>query len=185
MQWTPSSGATGYYIWQRDVTAGHAFGQLPYPVSAPAFNAGLLTNGHVWEFKVAAADAAGTSAFSNAVQVRPVGALPVAPTNLSAAAGDSYVDLDWSTVTGATGYYIYQRDVTAGNPFGRLPYPVTSSSFRAGLLSNGHAWEFAVTAANGNGESQLSSVVSAIPRGAPPAARPRVCRPRLGTPPRA
>jgi hypothetical protein len=46
-----------------------------------------------------------------------------APASLTATPGNSQATLAWSAVAGATGYYVWQRDATAGQAWVQLPYP--------------------------------------------------------------
>lgn len=92
--------------------------------------------------------------------------LPAAPGGL-AATGDTagVVHLTWSAVAGATGYYVYRRDVTGGQThFARQWQRVTQASADIGGLVTGHRYEFKVTAANAAGEGGFSAVVAATSR---------------------
>jgi murein DD-endopeptidase MepM/ murein hydrolase activator NlpD len=168
LSWTRSSDATGYLIHVRDVTAGEAFRQLPYPVPGPQWTAELLVNQHTYEFKIRATGPGGESGFSNTVTVRPVGPKPAVPTNLTATAGNSTARLCWRAASGADGYMIYVRDASAGEAWRRLPYPVSTTCWTAELLVNRHTYEFRVSAVNENGESGLSNVAAARPLAPPP-----------------
>ena len=170
LSWTEVSGATGYYIYQRDATANAAWQRLPYPVEGSPWTASLLANGRTYEYRVTAANANGESGFSNLVSVIPRGPTPGTPSNLTATPGNAQVRLCWKAASGATGYVIYQKDATAGQDWTRLPYPVSGTCFTAGLLTNNHWWHFAVTAVNANGESGFSNVVQTMPVPPAPAA---------------
>ena len=92
---------------------------------------------------------------------------PAKPTGVAATAGDTQVAVSWTAVTGATSYNIYYAaaaGVTTTNSTkvvnAAAPYAVTG-------LTNGSARYFVVTAINADGESALSSEVTATP--VPPA----------------
>jgi fibronectin type 3 domain-containing protein len=165
LTWTasPSSGV-GYDVYQRDVTAGQSFRKLPYSVACCAFNGGLLTNGHTYEWKVAATNMTGSSGFTNTVSGRPMPPLPAAPTNLTATPKSNGVTLKWTaSSTSNVSYWVYQRDATTGQSWQKLPYGVSCCTFTGGLLTNGHTYEWKIVATNITGSSGFSNTASARP----------------------
>ena len=66
LSWTPPPGANGFIIYLRDVTKIETkFKRLPFPVPRSPFDAGLLTPGDVYAFKVQACKGIDCHAFSN------------------------------------------------------------------------------------------------------------------------
>jgi lysophospholipase L1-like esterase len=66
LSWTPPPGANGFFIYIRDVTQNQAkFKRLPLPLPTSPFDAGLLTSGDVYAFKVQACKGIDCHAFSN------------------------------------------------------------------------------------------------------------------------
>ena len=85
-----------------------------------------------------------------------------APTGLTAAVNDVRPSLRWAAVPGAERYWVYERDVTAGQTHpARRPQPVTGTRADAGLLKDGHTYQFSVTAGRAAAESPPSAVVTA------------------------
>jgi len=85
-----------------------------------------------------------------------------APSGLTAAINDVRPSLRWTAVRGAERYWVYERDVTAGQTFpARRPVPITGTTADAGLLKDGHAYQFSVTAQGPAAESPPSNVVTA------------------------
>ncbi|MBO4205654.1 fibronectin type III domain-containing protein [Micromonospora echinofusca] len=98
--------------------------------------------------------------------------LPAAPAGFTAAVDNSGIArLGWQSVPGATGYRVHRRDTTAGQThFARLPSAVTGTSTQVGHLTDGHRYEFKVTAENTVGEGPASPVLAVVPEiVAPPA----------------
>ena len=95
-------------------------------------------------------------------------AAPVAPINVTAAAGDRSVTLAWTLITGATSYNLYRsilpNQEVRVTVVGPLTPPYVDSQ-----LANGVTYYYKLTAVNATGESAKSSEVSATPI-APPAA---------------
>ncbi|MFD1321868.1 phospholipase A2 [Micromonospora sonneratiae] len=169
LNWTASSTPDSWYwVYMRDVTAGGEFRKLEYPVTTCCtMTAGQLTNGHTYEFKVTTIGTGGPdSSPSNTVSAQPVAPAPGAPGNLTATASNGQVTLNWTaSSTPNSWYWVYMRDVTAGDEFRKLEYPVTTCcTMTAGQLTNGHTYQFKVTAVGTDGaESEPSNTVSARP----------------------
>jgi len=90
------------------------------------------------------------------------GARTPAPARLTAAVNDVRPTLRWTAVPGARQYWVYERDVTAGQTHpARRPQPVTGTSTDAGLLKDGHTYQFWVTADRPAAESPPSPVSTA------------------------
>lgn len=104
----------------------------------------------------------GTSC-DNKNPVSNVPVLPNTPSSITATAGDGSISVTWSTVTGATSYYVYYVagatvNKTTGNRIsaGASPYTITP-------LTNGTQYAVAVSATNADGESNLSTIRTATP----------------------
>ena len=88
---------------------------------------------------------------------------PAAPEGLTAVPGGAgAASLTWRPVSGdGISYQVYRRDVGAGQThFVRLAGdgPGSVTAYRSESLTNGHDYEFAVTAVSSTGESALSPV---------------------------
>jgi fibronectin type III domain protein len=95
--------------------------------------------------------------------------VPAAPAAPTITAQNERAQLTWPSVGGATGYRIYQRNVTGGQThFARLPQTPTGTSATAGFLVPGHTYEFKITAVNRNGEGAFSPVRTATPHNTTP-----------------
>jgi hypothetical protein len=100
------------------------------------------------------------------------------PTSLSAGISDTGVLLQWSRVDGASGYKIFERDIT-GNPsplpaFSELPLPLPGDHWYAGWGSVGHTYQYQVAAARGTSETSPSSPVTLTMPASEPTADPSV-----------
>jgi lysophospholipase L1-like esterase len=166
LTWTPPAGTGLYYtIYQRDVTAGEAaFTKLPLPVTtccAATIGAGYLLHHHVYEYRLSAFNSASEGPQSNTVGVTAYYDLPAAPANLVATAGGGgSITLTWQSPTPLY-FWIWARDVTAGQAFVRGAYPTTSLTItRTGLVA-GHVYQYQVTAENQAGVSPPSATAQA------------------------
>lgn len=164
LDWNGPAGVS-FWVYQRDLTAGEtAFTKLGLPSLDKTAELGLMKAGHKYEFKVAAENQGGLGPLSAAASATSYGGLPGAPSGLTAAAQDKQVRLTWTgSSTANVQYVVYQRDLTEGDPWQRLPLPVTGTSMTAGYLLNGHTYAFRVTAQNGIGESAGSNTAQARP----------------------
>lgn len=172
LRWSADPNASSYWVYQRDVTAGESqFTRLPFPVSGTSWTGGLLQNGGTYEFKLQSTTAADGAGFSNVVTAHPAGTTPSTVTDLRATAGNAEATLTWTPIANATGYYVWQRNVTDGDDsFTKLPYPVPGPSWTAGLLLNGATYQFKLQPVNGLQTGTLSAAVSVTPTVADPAA---------------
>jgi len=90
------------------------------------------------------------------------GAVPNAPTGLSATAGNAQASLTWTAVSGATSYNV-KRSLTSGGPYANVMTGVTTTSFTNTGLTNGTQYFYVITALNASGESAISNQASATP----------------------
>jgi hypothetical protein len=166
LRWTASPTPNVFY-WVEMRTSGGSWRRLEYPVSSCCvFEAGYLTNGTRYEFRLFAFNVAGDSASpSNVAAATPLPPVAQPPSNLTAAAGAGRVTLRWTASPTANVWYsIYMRDASTNGSWRKLSLPVTSCcTFVAGNLTNGHLYEFKVTAFNVRNESAATNVASARP----------------------
>ncbi len=166
LTWDPPAPTLYYWVYARDVTAGQTgFTRSVFPVDQPSASLGPLVHGHVYEFKVGAQNPGGEGPASATIQVTSHGGLPGAPSNLSATAGNGQVTLTWTASTTSNVYHwVYLRDATAGQSWQRLSLPVSGCcTMTVSPLTDGHTYQFKVTAANAVGDSAPSNVASARP----------------------
>jgi len=166
LRWTASPTAGVYYdVFLRDTTAGQSWQKLELPVTTCCtMTAGHLSNGHRYEFRVAASNLAGRSPMSNTAAATPLPPMPLAPSNLRATAGDGKVTLNWSASPTAGVYYLVEYRASGAGNWTRAKLPVTNCcSFVAGYLANGTTYEFRVRATNMAGDSSPSNTASARP----------------------
>ena len=170
LSWTLSPGATGYYVHTKDVTAGETtFTRLPFPVTGPTWTAGLLTNGHTYQFQLKAVKGTAEGVFSTIATVTPTVPAPDAVTDLSVSPGAGIATLSWTPVANATGYYVFRKNVTAGETaFTQLPWPVSGPTWVADGLTPGETYQFRLQAANGDVRGGMSNVGSATVTGVTP-----------------
>jgi fibronectin type 3 domain-containing protein len=165
LNWTASSGATGYYV-KRSTASGGPYAQISTS-SATNFTDTGLTNGTKYFYVVSAYNSAGQSANSGEVSATPVLPAPANPTGLAAAAGNMQVSLTWNASAGATGYHV-KRSTTSGAET-QIAAP-SSAGYTDSGLTNGTKYFYVVSAVNSGGESGNSAEVSTTP--AAPAAPP-------------
>jgi hypothetical protein len=102
--------------------------------------------------------------------VLPLAPTPAAVTNLAAASRDGQATLTWSPAANATAYYVYVKNISAGETgFTQLPIPVTGSPWTAGLLVNGASYEFKLQSINGIQRGDFSNTASVVPLAPTPA----------------
>src|SRR5713101_7427453 len=160
LTWNASSGATGYYV-KRSTTSG-AETQIA-TVSTTSYSDNNVTNGTKYYYVVSAYNSYGQSANSAEVNATPTAPAtpPVAPTGLTATAGNAQVTLAWSASGGATSYHV-KRSTTNGSGYTQVSAPIMTGYLDTGL-TNGTIYNYVVSALNAAGESANSSQASATP----------------------
>jgi surface antigen len=155
LKWTGVSGATGYIVYQRDVTAGQGFTRLPIAVSGTSWTANLLDNAHVYEFKLRSQNLNGESGYSSTVSVKPVAVPPAAPGSFRAVPVDLGIQMSWAPVPNATGYWLYSR--RHGSTSAQIAGYTKSISHRFGTLGSSR-WEVWVVAERYGTQGSSSAV---------------------------
>ena len=161
LTWTASTGATSYHV-KRATVSGGPYTQIAAP-TATIFTDTGLTNGTKYFYVVSAVNSVGESANSaeaNATPTAPV-TVPVAPSGLTATAGNAQVSLAWNAATGATSYHV-KRATVSGGPYTQIAAPTTASFTDTGL-TNGTKYFYVVSALNSAGESANSAEANATP----------------------
>jgi len=155
--WGFVSGATGYYIYRSQDAVG------PYvqvgKSETTSYTDNGLSAGITYYYRVAAYNSKGTGSQSSYVTTTT---LPNAPTGVTATAAlTSSITITWSSVSGATYYYIY-RSTSASGTYEKVG-TYTATSYTDNSLSAGTTYYYKVTAgtAYGGGESAQSNYVSA------------------------
>ena len=157
---TPSSNGgstiTNYIVYDEDGNIDASGLDSPIRVSG-------LTNGQSYSYYVAAENANGIGSNSSTVSATPVSTttVPGAPTNVSAVAGDTYIDISFTAPSSnggstITNYIVYD---TTGN----IDASGLDSPIRVSGLTNGQSYSYYVAAENANGIGSNSSTVSATP----------------------
>src|SRR5580700_834150 len=158
LNWTASSGATGYYV-KRSTTSGGPYTQISTQATTTDTDTGL-TNGTKYFYVVSAYNSAGQSANSTEVNATPVLPRPVAPMGLAATPGNAQVSLTWTASASASSYHL-KRSTTSGAET-QISAP-TSTNYTDTGLTNGTKYFYDVSAVNSGGESANSPEVSATP----------------------
>lgn len=177
LTWTaPANGGspiTDYLIQYRyiDPITWETFSDTVSPATSAIVTS--LANGTTYSFRIAARNAAGTSAYSSASTfVIPAG-VPDTPAAPTPTAGNGQVSLAWTAPhtngSAITDYLVYYSTVEAGS------YTLFNDGVSTGLsatvtgLSNGTAYYFKIIAVNSVGNSALSPAsVGATPFVPPP-----------------
>lgn len=105
LSWPHVFGASGFWIWVRDRTAGETdFHKLPWPVGSDGWKAAALAAGHQIDFRVQTARGDHASAFSPTTTVTA----PSLPrVNFTVTPGKYSATIRWTPVPGADDYHLY------------------------------------------------------------------------------
>ena len=162
LAWTAVSGATSYNIyWSFSSGVTTSSGTKITNASSPYVQTGL-TNGTPYYYVITAVNAIGESPASAQVSATPTITVtaPVAPTGVSATAGNNQVTLTWTAVSGATSYNIYWSLSSGVTTSTGTKITNASSPYVQTGLTNGTPYYYVITAVNAIGESPASAEVS-------------------------
>ena len=152
LTWDEVNDATSYNIY-RDSSL------IASPTTG-AFTDTALADG-TYLYEVSAVDDAGESTSKASVSTTVNNLAPSAPTNLSASANGSNINLTWDTVADATSYNVYRDSSLIASP--------TTSAFTDTALADG-TYLYEVSAVDDAGESTSKASVTATVNNIPPAA---------------
>ncbi len=134
-----------------------------------------LAAGTTYHYRVTSADYSGnTSAGSDCTFATAAELPPAAPANLTAAAGDGAVMLDWDdNGEPDLGSYSVHRSITAGGPYTTIATALPQSQYTDDDAVNGTTYYYVVTAIDTSAqESASSNEASATPTDLTPPAAP-------------
>jgi len=158
------SAITGYDIGYR--TGSNAWATSTVGAVLTTTISGLV-NGTVYDFRVSAVNAIGSSSPSSVTQATPR-TIPSAPATISAQYGNAQVTVTWSAAVNGgsapTAYNIGYR--TGANAWATTTVGSTTSGV-VSSLNNGTSYDFRVSATNAAGTGPVSSTVSETPRAVP------------------
>ena len=123
-----------------------------------------LKLGVTYHFVVTSVNDAGESDASGEVVAKTILAPPASPSGLLVSYGDGRNTIEWNTVDGADTYdlrWSLEKKITKDNSF---TFDEVSSPFVHKNLDNGVKYYYAVVARNQAGESDVSYVVSSVPK---------------------
>jgi len=163
LSWTAVLGATGYNIF-RSTSASGTYTTLTGTITSNGANVPNLNPSTTYYFKVSAYNSYSEgpqSSYASATTWSSGGSAPNAPTNLTASATSSTrIDLSWTAVSGATGYYIYRSTSASGN-YSKLTGTITSNGAFSYNLNSSTTYYYKVSAYNSYGEGSQSIYASA------------------------
>jgi hypothetical protein len=166
LSWTPpaSGGLVGGYMVLQRVTGTSPFSIAAAGLSGTTYEVTGLIPSTSYDFAILATNGAGPGPMSNIITQATTGAIPNAPTGLTASAGTpaySEVNLSWTAPTTdsthgpATGY-IVQQSPHGADTWTKVGTPSTTSYTATGL-SHDTAYDFQVYAVDAQGGSATPS----------------------------
>lgn len=164
LTWDAVDGATGYNV-KRAATSGGPYETVTSAVYQDnTYIDTAVSNNTTYYYVVTAVNSSGESPDSSEVSATPFAPIvaPDAPVNLTAASGDSKVDLSWNAAAGTVTYTV-KRSTADGGPYTVIAEGITATAYTDTSVANGTKYYYVVSAVNTEGESGNSNQVSATP----------------------
>ena len=185
LQWSQVYGASGYKLFQRDITGSPsplpAFTESAFPVPGDHFIAGWGTPGHTYQYEVAAARGNSESSPSSPVTItmpasEPLADPPAAIT-VTPSQGTASVTLTWAAPFGGaydnsiSGYDVFWLDTNPPCPgFALQGGQTTQTSYTISGLTLGHTYDLALASVDAAGLGQWAGAPQVIVGDGTPAA---------------
>ncbi len=185
--WNAASGATGYGLYIRDMTASgtplvypNSSGTTSTPLTGTSFTipSGYLVSGHDYRWDMSSfSGSTESTTYSAILYFQDVVTVPVSPPTINSPGSSSSPGtvvntltptFSWNAASGATGYGLYIRDMTASgtplvypNSSGTTSTPLTGTSFTipSGYLVSGHDYRWDMSSFSGSTESTTYSAI--------------------------
>ena len=167
LDWAAVTGAVSYTV-ARSQTTGTGYSTIGTVTTGTTFTDGNVVNGVTYYYVVKASNGSCSSGNSNETWTSPACTPPVAPTGLTATAGNDSVTLKWAATAGGVSYSIY-RNTTGIDPF-TFVNSTAQLTFTDSSVVNDTKYYYVVRASNGSCASAISAVVSVTPACIPPSA---------------
>jgi chitodextrinase len=163
LSWSAVANADSYSVL-RSTTNGTGYSQIAANVAAAGYVDTGVSNDVTYYYVVRAVNTVGTSGSSNQASATPNNnvAVPSAPTNVTAAAGNAQAAISWTASTGATSYTVL-RSTTSGSGYTQIATGVSGSPYTDIGLANGTTYFYVVRAVNSAGSSGNSAQASTTP----------------------
>ena len=160
---------TGYKIY-RGTTSGSTTFLATVGGGNDSYADGGLTNGQAYYYRISAVNRVGEGGLSAEVSTTPSSgpAVPAAPQNLVATAGNRAVTLRWSAPASDGGSPVENYTIYRGTSPSNLAVLIAGSkslSLFDGGVTNGVTYYYAVAAVNAVGTGPRSPPISATPKG--------------------
>ena len=174
LNWTASPGANLYTVKRSTLTYNGGGTTIPLntitltnSVTGTGYSDLSVTNGSLYSYSVSASNSVGSSVDGASAASTPVAVAPASsPANLTATPGTQQILLNWSAVTGVTGYII-QVSTTPGGPYTYLT-SISSLTYNDGGQADNTTYYYVIAATNSGGTSANSAEVSATTAPAAP-----------------
>ena len=165
LTWSPSADAGSYNVYAGTTAGGESATPVATGITGTTLSINSLAPGSAYYYTVKTVAGNLVSSASNEASATP-STLP--PTNLTATAGIGTVSLNWSAVSGATMYNIYQGTASGSESATAVQTGVVSTTINITGLTAGTTYYFLVRAVAASTVSGASNETSATPQAPQP-----------------
>ncbi|MGQ4873164.1 MAG: FG-GAP-like repeat-containing protein [Promethearchaeia archaeon] len=162
LDWNDISGATIYYVYRDTSYISSTSGLSPIASVLASYYTDNITVNGTYYYVIVAGNAAGNSSISNCENVTVM----ISQTTLSAPIlypispnpdYDGFIVVNWSSVSGATIYYVYRSTSFITSVSGMTPITSTTLDYYHDNITIGNTYYYVIVAGDGSVNSSISN----------------------------
>jgi hypothetical protein len=170
VNWSAVTGATKYLLQRRynDGTSWKGWATISSEYTGTSYEDSRVTAGYTYQYRVYSYNGEWSTTFIRAEVVAT--SVPLPPENLTAESSAGKIDVNWSTVAGATKYLLQRRynDGTGWKGWATISSEYTGTSYEDSRVTAGYTYQYRVYAYNGKWSTFIRVEVVASSAPLPP-----------------
>lgn len=162
LTWSAGANASTYNVYRGTTANGESATPIATNLTTTNYTDLTVSNGTTYYYKVASANSAGVSSYSNESSALPHVVAPSAPTNVIAQAGFGNIKISWDGISGATSYNLFRSTTAGGEGSTAYVTNIATNSYTDSSVTAGTTYYYKVVAINSAGSSAQSGETTGV-----------------------